>query len=191
MLNEVTEQIRSNYDKYSMFSVLLFTEEHPFIVKALKDPDIYDALNQLTGPNLLLFTSMLFKGRYRYPSPPPGVLANLCPIWVEPKENLKLLPLFKINDSRDLPLLVLFAFSENDPDLYWMTHEINDNSKNDVFNSIRKAVGPIVLDISGSLNEPRKKIFQRARWSMRKLHAKKKLKDLLEIIGLVRGAAGM
>ncbi len=191
MLEEVTEKIKSNYDKYPMFAALLFTEEHPFIVKALKDPDIYDALDRLTGPNLLFFTSMLFNGRYRYPSPPTGFFAEICPIWMEPRENMKLLPLFGISDSRNLPLLVVFSCGTNDSDLYWVTHRINGNNVTDVFNSIREAIDPIVCDISKNLYEPREKIFQKAKWSMRKLHAKEKLKELLGIIGLFRGATGM
>ena len=191
MIKEVTEQIRNNYDKYTLFSTLLFTEEHPFIVKALKDPDIYDALDRMTGDHLLLFTSMLFKGRYRYPSISPGVLADIHPIWVEPNENRNLLPLFDIKDSRNLPLLVLFACGENNPDLYWVTHHIKDNSENDVYNSIRQALEPIVHDVSENLDEPREKIFQRAKWRMKKLHAKEKLRGLLGIIGFFRGVAGI
>lgn len=191
MIKQITEQIRNNYDKYTLFSTLLFTEEHPLIIKALKDPFIYDALDRITGPSLLLFTSMLFKGSYRYPSPPSGHPAFICPIWVEPNENRDLLLWFNIKDSRALPMLVLFTCRENDSNLYWITHPINDKSKNNVFNSIIEVLKPIVRIINERADESREKILQTAKWHVRKLHTKEKLKDLLGLIGFFRGAAGI
>ena len=60
-----------------------------------------------------------------------------------------------------------------------------------MFNSIKQVLKPIVRNVSENVDESRERIFQSVRWRVKKLHVKEKMKNLLGIIGLFRGAAGI
>jgi hypothetical protein len=191
MIREISKLIHE-HSNYPLFGILLFSEAHPHVIKALKDKDYYSALNEITGKVVALFTTMLFLGKYEYPSPPPGVLANMVPIWKEPQQNKKIFPWFRIRDSRELPLLVIFGHESGD--FYYQKIPIRDESPLDVFNSLNDVLSRISLSVQKATNENginKQKIFEHAKWEMQKLEAHQKIKDLFETASLFRGAIGL
>jgi len=177
---------------YPLWGILLFTEAHPHIIKALKDADYYSALNEITGDNLALFTTMLFVGEYEMPSPPPDVIALLVPVWKEPQQNKKVLPWFSIKDSRELPLLVVFGHEGGE--FYYQKYPIKDDSPQDVFNSLKSVLSRVSEAVDRASDENgvyKQKIFEQAQWEMRKLEARQKVKDFFETVSMFRGAIGI
>lgn len=183
------KQLLEHYEKYQLFGVILFTEAHPHVIKMLKDRDYYAALNEISGKQIAVFVTMLFRGKYKYPSPPPGVLAHMVPIWKEPAENKKILTWFNIKDSRELPLFVLFTVDSDK--LYYQRYPLKSDSPQEVFNSLREVLSAIAFRLQQNKNMDTIGVFKMAQWEIKKLRAKQKVRDILEAISLFRGIAGI
>ena len=178
-----------HYGTFPLFGIILFTEAHPHVIKMLKDRDYYAALNEISGEQIAVFATMLFRGEYEYPSPPPGMLAMMVPIWKEPAENQKVLAWFDIRDSRALPLFVVFTV--NGDDLYYQLYPLKSESPQEVFNSLREALSAIAVRLQQSKNTNPIDIFKMAKWEIKKLRTIQKVRDILEAISLFRGVAGI
>lgn len=190
MIREISKLIHEHVN-YPLFGILLFSETHPHVIKALKDTDYYSALNKITGKEVALFATMLFPGKYEYPSPPPGVHYNMAPIWKEPQQNKKIFPWFRIRDGRELPLLVIFGHEGGD--FYYQKFPVRGESPQDVFNSLNDVLSRISLSVQKAIDENginKQKIFEYAKWEMQKLEAHQMIKNLFETVSLFRGAIG-
>lgn len=175
MLLEITSQLLEYYDKTLLFGLILFTEEHPHVIKMLRDTDYYDALDKITGDQIAVFTTMLFRGEYTYPSPPPGTFAMMRPIWKEPQENKKILSWFDIEDTRALPLFVLFGMEGNA--LYYQKYPIQSKSVEDMFNSLQQMLS-VVSDVAKKdTGSDRKAVFGQAQWEMKQLQYRLKAEE--------------
>jgi len=177
---------------YPLLGILLFTESDPHMIKVLRDPDYYAALDNITGKNLALFATILFQGKYEYPSLPPGVLAHMVPIWREPRQNKKVTPWFSISDSRELPLLVIFGHKSGD--FYYQKYPIKAETPETIFNNLKE----VLLRISTSVQKARDEggvnkqiMFEHAQWEMKKLEAHQNIKGFLETVSMFRGAIGV
>ncbi len=189
MITDLNRQLLEHYEKFPLFGIILFTEAHPHVVKALKDTDYYAALNEVSGEQVVVFATMLFRGEYDYPSPPPDSFALMHPIWKEPKENKQVLSWFDIKDSRDLPLFVLFGVDDNE--LHYQRYPLKSASPQDVFNSLQEVLSAVSIRTQQNENTDRKTVFKTAQWEIKKLQVKQKLMDILGAISLFRGVAGM
>lgn len=153
----------------------------------LEDVHYYKALNELSGSDVAVFHTRLFQGSYEMPKPPDNFLSMMVPVWREPSENKLLLTLFDLEDSTNLPCLVTFLFW--DGKLYCTQSRIEDSSRQEAFNStsaILKRLSKAGKSASDELNA-----LKRARFEMRKLNFRKGLKEFLQKLGAIRGAAGM
>ncbi|MDC9750952.1 hypothetical protein [Proteus mirabilis] len=102
----------------------------------MRDDDYWLALHELTGDNFAVFSVRPEKGRYEAPESKPGVLSMMVQIWKEPRENQKLIDLFEIKSTEQLPLLLLFT--EIDGKYLSIQFKINDTSETDAYNSIKE-----------------------------------------------------
>ena len=189
MIIDLNKQLEELYTKFPLFGIILFTEVHPHVIKALKDPDYYDALDKITSKQIAIFTTMLFKGEYKYPKPPSGVLAHMIPIWQEPHENTKMLSWFNLEDSKDFPLFIIFGIDNNE--LYHQKHSIKDNSPKEVFKNLQKVIYPICDQIRENSHIDKKALFKKAQWEIKKLQAKQKAEELLGVVSSFRGFSGI
>jgi hypothetical protein len=191
MFKEVSK-LMQEHTNFPLFGMLLFTEAHPHIIKALKDADYYSALNEITGKEVALFTTVLFLGGYEYPAAPPGVLSLVVPIWKEPQKNKTVLPWFNIKDSRELPLLVIFGYEGRD--FYFQKYPIKAESPQDVFNCLQDVLLRISISVQRAKVKNRvykQKIFEYAQWEMKKFEAYRKARDFFETVSIFRGAIGV
>ena len=92
-----------------IFGLILYTDENPHLVKVLRDDDYWNALDSVTGQKWCVFSVKPEKGRYDYPTPRPGMMCMMVPIWKEPNSNRELLEEFKLEDTKSLPQLVVFT----------------------------------------------------------------------------------
>lgn len=191
MIRELSK-LMNEHIRYPLFGMLLFTEAHPHIVKMLKDVDYYSALDKISGSNLAFFITMLFRGEYVHPIPPPDILTKMVPVWKEPKQNMKVLPWFDIKDSRVLPLLVIFCHENRK--IYFQKHLIKAKSPEEAFNDLND----VLLRISASVQKAsdadginKDVLFRYAQWEIRKLDATQKIINLFEAASTIRGAVGI
>ena len=191
MFRELSKLIQEHMN-FPLFGLLLFTEAHPHIIKALKDTDYYSALNEITGNEVALFATVLFLGEYEYPSPPPGIRGMMVAIWKEPQENKKVLPWFDIQDSRELPFLIIFGHESRE--FYFQKYPIIADSPQDVFNCLRNVLTRISASVQKASEKSgfnKQKMFELAQWEMKKLESQRKLRDFFETVSTFRGAIGI
>ncbi|MCR3937939.1 MULTISPECIES: hypothetical protein [Aeromonas] len=81
VLSSFVEEQKSKSDSVHLFGVIIYTNIHPNNKKVLHDDDYWQALHELTGDNLSVFSVRPAKGRYEFPRLPPGVFSMMVPIW--------------------------------------------------------------------------------------------------------------
>ena len=97
-----------------MFGLILFTDEHPHVVKVLRDDDYWTRFDAITGDNFAVFSAKPLPGTNHCSDPPPGKFAMMLSVWHEPAENKELLSTFHIDNTKKLPKFVVFAQMPDD-----------------------------------------------------------------------------
>jgi hypothetical protein len=191
IISDLNEKLREASDLFPLFGIILFTSSHPHVIKMLKDEDYLSALNDITGNHIAVFATTLFKGEYVTPSFKPGQIGMMCMIWEEPNENKKLLSWFDLNDSKKLPLLVLFGVDVQNDTLYSQKHSIKADSPQSTYNLLQEALSAVSTQIEDNISLDKKSLFKKASWEIKKIQAKQSLERLVGITSLLRGAGGM
>ncbi|NES25165.1 MAG: hypothetical protein F6K41_41240 [Symploca sp. SIO3E6] len=189
IIADLNNKLLEYHEKFPFFGIVLFTEAHPHVVKALKDQEYYAALHEISGDSIAIFATMLFRGRLVYPDFPPGVVGMFVPIWQEPVQNKELLSWFDIKDSQKLPMFVLFGF-ENSL-LYYRKHSLKDSSVQESFDSLREVLSLVATTIQDNANTDSKSLFRKAKWEISKLQFKRQIKDLIGVVSQFRGVSGL
>ena len=191
MYREVSK-LMNEYKDIPLYGILLFTESHPHVIKMLKDADYFSALDTITDTNLALFSTVLFNGHYEFPEPTPGSLAMKVQIWREPHQNMKLLRWFDIDDSRALPLLVIWGYESDG--FYFQKYSIEGEDSKDIYNNLNVVLSRISQSVQKAKSNnivDKQKIFKQARWEIRKLEKHQKIKNFFETVSMFRGAIGI
>ena len=95
-------------DVLGVFGLILYTDEHPHVVKVLRDKDYWKQFAIITGDNFAIFSAKPLSGTYLYPSVPPGSMGMMVPVWNEPSQNKELLSTFHLDDTKKLPKTKFF-----------------------------------------------------------------------------------
>ena len=130
----------------NLFGVIIYTDGHAHTKKALKDQEYWDALHELSGPKWKVFATRALKGQWGLPDMPEGCLGMMMPVWKEPNSNKELLKAFNLENTKKLPLFVVFAEDENG-NIESCTIKINDSTKESAYDSIKE----IIVNISEAL----------------------------------------
>jgi len=131
----LVEEQKSKNEVIQLFGVILYTDKHPNIKKMLRDDDYWLALHEITGESFAVFSVRPEMGRYEFPKFPPGSIGMMIKIWKEPKDNQRLVDLFEIKSTENLPLLLLFT--EINGRYLSIQLKISDSSEVDAYNSTR------------------------------------------------------
>ena len=135
-LSTIVENFRASDGVAHIFGVMLYTDEHPNIKKVLRDDDYWQSFHELTGDRFCVFSVKPKKGVYEMPSPPPGMCAMMMPIWHEPSDNKKLLEVFELEDTKSLPMLILFTIHEGE--YLKIELKLDDSSVESAYKSIKE-----------------------------------------------------
>jgi hypothetical protein len=180
-------RMTKEYATYPLHSVMMFTDAHAHVIQMLEDPSYYKAIDDMTGKDVVIFHTRLFQGRYEMPSPPPGVVCLMVPVWREPQANRQILPLFDMRDSTSLPCLVTFCFA--DGDVHYTKSEIDRTSPQAAFNAVEAIVQRLVKAANNS--DDRLDAMKKATFAMRALNFRKGIGEFLGLLGTFRGATGI
>ena len=105
------------YGTMNLFGIIVYTEEHPFVVRMLKNQEFWESLNSRT------------RGWILYAVRPDNRHRHLTEDY--------LLPQLGIKDSEDLPQLILLATSSNG-EIKQQNYPIDDSDENAAYRSIEK-----------------------------------------------------
>lgn len=154
--NDFVQLVKSNTSesKFKICGFILYTREHYTVVKAMRNDDFINALNKISGNKWYIFLSKPFeKGRYEDygSSSNSNFIGMVVRIWSEPDNNEKLLEFFNIEDSKELPLFIVFRLRE-DNSVEQVIWKIDDKSEVSVYNSIKNIVN-IVTDTFDNIDQ--------------------------------------
>lgn len=125
-----------------IYGFIMYTRRHSYIVKVLRDNDFWNELNEISGANWPIFSvKPLLDGKYGRPrsSNDEYVMEHMIPIWNEPNQNRKLLNLFNLKESSNLPCFIAFIWNDKQ-ELEQITWPLKNTSEQDAFDSIREIV---------------------------------------------------
>ena len=171
-----------------IFGFIMYTRRHSYIVKALRDVDFWNELDEISGPRWPIFAVQPLKeGYYQFPAPPPGLLAMMVPTWVEPNENRKYLDVFSLDESSDLPCFIVFIWN-NDDELEQITFKLSNDNLDKAFDSIREIVSIISKAEQQILPEYRKtdSVFNNAKADLKAHFVQKKIKKSFQYFPYIR-----
>jgi hypothetical protein len=174
--------------EFKIFGILLYSNENPHIIKMLRDIDYYNSLNEKSGEDLIIFHTPIQKGNYIYSSKGNSSLALMVRIWKEPEDNKKVLPIFEIKDSRELPVFTLFLFENGE--LHFFNNKIKYSSVEDSYLSLASVIDNIKpiykMNTKNKLN-----YFKLAKRKIKINKYVKNLGSLISILSKYRGATKM
>ena len=110
---ELIEKHKPRSNEANIFGIIIFTDAHPHIKKALNDNDYWASLDEWSGEQWAVFATRVAKGSVGFPSFPDGCIGYMVPVWKEPRSNKQLLDLFEITSTEHLPLLIVFTKTED------------------------------------------------------------------------------
>jgi hypothetical protein len=169
-----------------LFGVILYTDSHANLKKVLRDEDYWRALDELSGPQWFIFSVRARPGHWEYPSPPPGVLAMMIPVWKEPAANRELLETFEIEDTSKLPALVVFAF--DGADLFRSVIPLKDSTIESTYSTIKTVVAKIGSALERGNRNARDSaaLFAAVDQELRDYRDKKRIRNAYEVLKTVR-----
>src|ERR1700722_17330274 len=123
-LEQITEVYHGKSERVDLCGVILYTDAHPYLKRALRDQDYWKALNEHSGGDWVVFSVRTVQGAHELPSDQQGY-SMLVPVWQEPESNRELLEYFQIESTENLPCLVAYTRAENGEllKLFWRIRE--------------------------------------------------------------------
>lgn len=171
-----------------LFGVIVYTDAHPNLKKVLRDEDYWRALAEKSGRLWNIFSVRARQGRWASSAPPPGTIAMLTEVWKEPSANLELLSAFGMEDTKNLPALVIFVLEQKDVcsrvvvRLDESTAESAYASLRDVVEAVAKALAKLNTRDLGRSEAVFEAVEATADW----LRGKKRLKETYRLLKELR-----
>jgi hypothetical protein len=131
-----------------VFGAIIYSDRHPYIKKVLKDNDYWRALDEISGQRWAVFSARATEGHVEIKGGgPPGSLSMLVSVWVEPRENRKLIEYLQI-DSTQKPVFVIFTRLKTGEILKSILY-LDDSSLENAY----KRLGQIIGDLTSAVEK--------------------------------------
>lgn len=144
---DLARQKSAGDESPALFGVIVYTDVHANVKKLLRDDDYWKALDELSGSKWAVFSVRALRGEWGMPSFPPGTIGMMTMVWKEPAANRELLSAFALDDTKDLPSLVVFALEGEE--LHRASVRIDDSSPEAAYRSTRE----IFVEVASALDK--------------------------------------
>lgn len=142
-LEVIKDLVEGDKNLSRIFGFILYTDKDPYVAKVLRDEDFWKSLDSISGDNWPIFSVRpLQQGYYQTHGGGQGYIGFLVQTWIEPKENETIIKDFGLEDSKDLPLFVVFMWDDKD-NLQEVTIPIEGKNTDEVYKSLREIVDAI------------------------------------------------
>jgi hypothetical protein len=146
-LTDLVHDYRSQDEMFDIFGIILYSDSHAHVKKLLRDEDYWTSLHEVSGEDFAVFAIRPKPGHYETPSPPPGMLAWLVPVWKEPAENKALLEEFGLSDTEKMPLLLVLTHVGEE--IAKLEFALDDASQESAYRSVKDALGIVRSALDG------------------------------------------
>ena len=141
-LKLVKDLVEGDSNLSRIYGFILYTEQDPYVAKVLRDDDLWNALDSISGVNWPIFAARpLSKGSYVNPYR-SECMHYMVPTWNEPSRNMPVLLDFGLKNTENLPLFIAFMWDDND-ELNQVAIPITGRTVDDVYHSIEEIVKAI------------------------------------------------
>ena len=148
--------INKYHSPSNIYGFILFTEEHPYVKKVLRDEDFWSEFNVKSGANWPIFSVKPLEKKVvsPFPSGSSNSISMMIMASKETKYNNMALRFFNLNDSEDdLPCMIIFALDENNKEIaYQRTYKIKGKTVDEVHQSILSVIES-VADVEKVIRE--------------------------------------
>ena len=136
-----------------IYGFILFTRRHANVVNFLQNPNYWNCLDDISGPNWPIFSVRpLMQGNLQFKgSGPKGTTGMMISEWHEPNANRKVLDFFNLKESSDLPCFIGFIWDDRGQ-LQQFEWKIEESSIDKVYESLKKIVG-LISDAEASVSD--------------------------------------
>jgi hypothetical protein len=162
-LNKLVERYQSRTNVHNVFGLILFTTEHPHLIKVLRDDDYWNALHAKSGPRWPIFSIRPKEGKVvtRFPESHQGMMTFMVPIreWHEPGQNQKILEALEIENTSELPLMMVFAQGPKG-EVLRVVFKITGGSAEECYESVSTAVDVVADAVKNVAEENIKNTYE-------------------------------
>ena len=138
---DLARQRAADSDSPPLFGVIVYTDRHANLKKLLRDEDYWSALDEISGPKWAVFSVRAQPGQWSGPSFPPGTVGMMHMVWKEPAANRELVSAFELNDTNDLPAVVVFALDGDT--LYRASARIDESTLDAAYSSLKSVFAEV------------------------------------------------
>jgi len=182
-LRVIKELVEGDKNLSRIYGFILYTDKDPYVAKVLRDDDFWNALNDISGSNWPIFAARpLQKGGYRHLGGTGGI-GYMVQTWEEPKDNLPIINDFGLQDSRELPLFIVFMWDDEDR-LHEITIKIEGNDIDSVYSSLKEIVtaiaeveNAVLPEYKGTVN-----VFRNVKTELEALKVKHKVIEKVQAV---------
>lgn len=139
---ELSKKHAPSGERANLFGVVVYTARHLNIKKVLRDQDYWDALHDISGPRWVVFATRARTGTTSASSLALGAFGDLIPVWNEPNENRELLQAFELSTTQSLPIIVVFAETE-DGTVRKRVIRLDDSSEQAAYSTLKKVLNTV------------------------------------------------
>lgn len=190
MKETIKSTIEDFKDRYDIFTVLLFNETNPYMVKMMMDEQYYMALHKITNDNLILFSAVELEGKKVFnKSKRLDSFEYIHPIWEEPEKNKELYDWFDIKGHNDLPLLVVFRFVDHE-EMQFTKYKLDNTSIEEAYGSLEKVLKKMTTKLVKKEAKSGQEKFDSLKWEVKKLKLIRGWKSFKEFLKLIKPFTG-
>lgn len=175
MLRDLTQLVKTEHDTIDIFGLILYSDSDANIKKVINDKDYWQSFNNISGIRWGIFAIKLKIGTYEIPDSDDKYMHFITTVWVEPETNKRILKEFGIENSKDLPLFVIYTYDENQ-DIIWLNLKLNDTSVETAYNSIKESISLMTESINKIHSESLNNTFEIFQILRTKLYNHKEMK---------------
>lgn len=129
----------------NIYGLIIYNDANPYIKKVLRDKDFWLSLDQVSGPSFPVFTIKPKEGNFK--SERDGKSMDfLVELWNEPRENEELLNELKLDDTSELPMLLIFTSIDNE--IVYAGFNIENENTDLTYKSLKNTLNSVKETIS-------------------------------------------
>lgn len=146
------EGFEKNPSIVKIFGAIIYSDRHPYIKKVLKDEDYWRALDEISGQRWAIFSARAIEGHTEIKGGgPPGSLSMMISVWVEPRENRKLIEYLQL-DSTQKPAFIIFTRLKTGEILKSILN-LDDSSPENAYEKLRQIIDDLTSAVEKIENE--------------------------------------
>ena len=180
---------KCNESNSRIYGFILYTKGNPYVVKALKDQEFWDALDDLSGPNWTIFS---VKPKPHQETNQSRGYAKMRIVKPVNGDNNKFLNFFGITDMDMLPCFMAFIWGD-DGKLKTIACKIASEPETAVYKSLEEIV-KIISKVEAQIPEEEKTtelVFQKVEKALKMRNLKYVILDAIQTIRNIKDFIGL